>query len=202
MKIQAIIFDLGGVLLRTEDRTPRTLLAQRYGMSCEQLERMVFESNTSRQAALGLIRARQHWQAIARQLDISEEEIDRIQNEFFAGDRLDVELLNYLKMQHSRRCTALLSNGWSDLRPWLESDSNTAGVFDEMIISAEVGLAKPDARIYHLTMERLGTTPEHAVFVDDFIENVEGARRIGLQAIHFINSRQILEDLNLLLEEG
>jgi HAD superfamily hydrolase (TIGR01509 family) len=56
---------------------------------------------------------------------------------------------------------------------------------DDILISAEVGLAKPDPRIYRLAAERLGVRPDEAVFVDDFAANVEGARAVGMRAIHF-----------------
>jgi epoxide hydrolase-like predicted phosphatase len=68
-------------------------------------------------------------------------------------------------------------------------------MFDETVFSAEVGMAKPDARIYQLILNRLGVEPQEAVFVDDFIENVEGARHLGLHAIHFKNSPQALAAL-------
>ena len=68
-------------------------------------------------------------------------------------------------------------------------------MFDVTIFSAEVGLVKPDARIYRLTLEKLGVEPEEAVFVDDFIENVEGAQAVGMKAIHFKSSQQAQQAL-------
>ncbi|MGH7806313.1 MAG: HAD family hydrolase [Candidatus Binatia bacterium] len=56
-------------------------------------------------------------------------------------------------------------------------------LFDVVVDSCETGLRKPDRRIYELALERLGTKAEDAVFLDDFTVNVEGARRVGMQAI-------------------
>jgi putative hydrolase of the HAD superfamily len=54
-----------------------------------------------------------------------------------------------------------------------------------VVISAEVGLMKPDPRIYRLAAESVGLETTEVLFVDDFIENVEGAKAVGMQAIHF-----------------
>ena len=57
-------------------------------------------------------------------------------------------------------------------------------LFDVVVDSCEAGLRKPDRRIYELALSRLGVAAEDAVFLDDFPVNVEGARRVGLHAIH------------------
>ena len=44
---------------------------------------------------------------------------------------------------------------------------------------------KPDARIYQIAMQRLGVSPSESVFVDDFSENIEGAKKVGMPALHF-----------------
>ena len=74
-----------------------------------------------------------------------------------------------------------------------------ADVFDELIISAEVGVAKPDAGIYELTLERLNVAPSEAVFVDDFPRNIAGAQAVGMKAIHFRDSNQVRAELDRLL---
>lgn len=58
-------------------------------------------------------------------------------------------------------------------------------LFDAVVDSSEVGLRKPDRRIYLLTCERLAVEPSSAVFVDDNLENVAAARAVGMEAVHF-----------------
>lgn len=198
MEIQAVIFDLGGVLLRTFDRLPRTQLAERYAMTCDELERLVFNSESSKLASLGRISVREHWEEVGAQLGASPADVDGIARAFFAGDRLDMELLAELRDVRPTRKTGLLSNAWDDLRQWLE-EAGIASLFDEIVISAEVGMVKPQVGIYHLALERLGAPPEAALFVDDFIENVETARALGMHAVHFRDTPQALADINRLL---
>ncbi|MBV9355064.1 MAG: HAD-IA family hydrolase [Chloroflexi bacterium] len=54
---------------------------------------------------------------------------------------------------------------------------------DLLVLSCLVGLAKPDPAIFRLTLDRLGTSAEQALFVDDRLENVESARRLGLSTL-------------------
>ena len=67
--------------------------------------------------------------------------------------------------------------------------------FEGVVISAEVGLMKPDPRIYPLAADSLAVQLDESVFVDDFIENVEGARQVGMQAIHFVDPKQARREL-------
>ena len=201
MRIRAIIFDLGGVLVRTDDRTPRERLAARLGMTYDELSALVYDSETALRATLGEETSQGHWEAVRAALSLSKEDIQRLPGEFWAGDRLDQELVEYLRGLRPRYKTALLSNAWDDLRLALEQKWSLLNAFDEVIISAEVGLAKPDPRIFQLALERLGVSAEEAVFVDDFLHNVEGARAVGMKAIHFKNAGQARADLEALLDQ-
>ena len=68
-----------------------------------------------------------------------------------------------------------------------------------MIISAEAGAMKPDARIYQIALENLGVAPAEFVFLDDFQANVEGARVVGMAAIHFTQVDKALDELKQIM---
>ena len=199
VKVNALFIDLGGVLLRTEDRTPREQLAARLGMTYRKLSELVFTSETAQLATIGKIGAEEHWEQVRQTLGLAPAEFLAARKAFWDGDRLDMDLIQYLRTMRSTRKTALLSNAWDDLRGYIETQWNFADAFDEMIISAEVGLAKPDPRIYQYAAARFGFKPDECVFVDDVIENVEGSRGIGMQAIHFKSSSAVMEELEVLL---
>jgi epoxide hydrolase-like predicted phosphatase len=200
MPIKAVIFDFGGVLVRTEDRGPRTQLAARLGKTYAELGMLVFDSGSSQQAQLGEITSAQHWEQVRKVLNISPAELLEVRGKFWEGDSLDGNLVDYLRGLRPRYKTALLSNAWDDLRQYIEEDWHIEDAFDQIIISAEVGLVKPDERIYQLAISKVGVDPDEAVFVDDFPENVIGAREVGLQAIHFKDPDQALADLQQLLD--
>ena len=198
MNLRAVFFDLGGVILRTEHEAPRQHLAGRLGVEYEDLVRAVFESETSRKASLGVIREEEHWQAVAKKLK-RPTEAELIRDEFFAGDVIDHALLDFLRSVKPTVKTGLISNAWSGLRQYI-IEHKFEDAFDQMVISAEVGVVKPDARIYHVALEQLGVSPNEAVFVDDFIENVKGAQAVGMSAIHFKDSSATITQLKKLLK--
>jgi epoxide hydrolase-like predicted phosphatase len=78
---------------------------------------------------------------------------------------------------------SILSNADVSLRHRLEHELRIHHLFDDIVCSAEVGMAKPDPEVFHLAAERLGLRPEHCAFIDDWDKNVEAARAVGMRAV-------------------
>ncbi len=200
MSIRAIIWDMGGVIVRTEDPTSRVELAQRLGLTRQALEDVVFAGEYSDRATVGQIKIDELWLNICGQLKLPPEQVREIQRAFWGGDQLDTELVDYIRALRPKYRTALLSNAWSDLREILTERWRIIDAFDEIIISAEVGLMKPDPHIFQLAAERLGVSPTEAVFIDDFAVNVRAAAECGLHAIRFRDPAQARAELEALLQ--
>lgn len=198
MTLRAVFFDLGGVIVRTEYQAPRERLAQRLGLSYEELVRIVFESKSSREASLGRIDTETHWEAVLQSLGLPSEHKESVRADFFAGDIIDLELVNFLRSLRPAYKTGLISNAWPDLRDYIVRQG-LADAFDYMVISAEVGVMKPEAKIYQIALEQAQVRPNEAVFVDDFIENVYGAQVMGMHAVHFREPEETLATLKRLL---
>lgn len=196
--IKAVIFDLGGVILRTEYDSPRHHLAEKLGVDYEDLLRAVFQSESCQLASLGRVSADEHWLNVTRLLKRPPTDTDLIRREFFAGDVIDRTLLDFIRSLRPRYKTGLLSNGWSDLREYTRLN-HFDDAFDGMTISAEAGIVKPSAGAYELSLKQLGVNADEAVFVDDFIENVEGARAVGISAVHFKGVEGMMKELKKLL---
>ncbi|WP_439118434.1 HAD family hydrolase [Marivita sp.] len=58
-------------------------------------------------------------------------------------------------------------------------------VFETLVVSGQEGIIKPDARIFHMLCDRAGVAPENCIFIDDGLHNVDGARAVGMDGIHF-----------------
>lgn len=71
--------------------------------------------------------------------------------------------------------------------------------FDDIVLSGEVGLIKPDPRIFHLLLERINRPAQTCIFIDDSVHNIEAARRLGFKAIHFHTPTQLQTELETLL---
>jgi putative hydrolase of the HAD superfamily len=194
VSIEAFFFDLGGVILRTEFEAPREQLAERLDLSYEELVRMVFESEGARQASLGRITTQQHWEGVAARLGRPTSEVAAMRDEFFGGDLLDRQLLDLIRSLRPTRRTGLISNGWPDLRDYVVKNKFD-DAFDTLIISAEVGLLKPDPRIYELALRTLGASAAQSVLVDDTPANLKAATAMGMRGILFSNPDQVRLEL-------
>jgi len=199
ISIRAVIFDLGGVLVRTSDFGPRERLAKQFGMTLDELMDLVFAHEAGKRAQLGEVTYEQHWEYLRQVLGLSQLELQVVQKIFWEKDFVDLELVNTLRRIRSTHHTALLSNAFSDLRQVVTERMEFADAFDEMIISSEVHMMKPDPAIYYLAAERLNIPAEQAVFVDDVLRNVEGAQAVGMQGIQYKNTPQVLAELGVLL---
>ncbi len=194
MSIRAVFFDLGGVILRTEYQAPREHLAERLNLAYEDVYRAVFESETSRKASLGTVSEDEHWSAVARKLGRPATEADAIRTEFFAGDVIDRDLLDYIRSLRPRYTTGVISNAWPNLRAYI-AENKFDDAFDNLTISAEVGVMKPQPKIYQLALEQAKVRASEAVFVDDMPANIEAANTLGMHGILFRDPHDTLVEL-------
>jgi epoxide hydrolase-like predicted phosphatase len=199
--IKALIFDFGGVLMRTMSQDPRERLAARFGLSLHELYTIVFDSEESTLEQMGRLSSDARWRRLAQDLGLkSEEEVQAFTTEFFSADVLDTELIAYLRRMHGRYKTALLSNAWANLGEWLRDRFHMDDCFDVIVISAVVHMMKPDPAIYLHTLNELQVASQEAVFVDDSRPNVEAAVALGIHAIQFTTREAVLEELEALLQ--
>jgi HAD superfamily hydrolase (TIGR01509 family) len=75
-------------------------------------------------------------------------------------------------------------------------------VFSPVIISANQGLTKPAARLYWRAIDQLQINPGQVLFVDDTMENVTGARCVGLAAVRFQQNWQAIRDIERVLNDS
>jgi len=116
-----------------------------------------------------------------------------LKDRMFAEVRADARMFHAVKRVRDLGFkTALLSNSWG---PDGYPRDVFGEMFDQVIISGEVGLRKPEAEIYLLAAERLALPPEACVFVDDLRTNVRGAEAVGMVGLHHIDTDATLRSL-------
>ncbi len=84
-------------------------------------------------------------------------------------------------------------------REWVEHYEQTFShhrLFDAMLYSYEVGLCKPDPRVYEIILEHLHAQPEESLFIDDNPIYLEGARKLGITTLQFTEAEQLRQDLS------
>ena len=200
--LKALISDFGGVLMRTRADGSRRALEQRVGLPPNTIEARVFSSELSLSAQRGEISEEVFWRTLEHDLDLPRCGLtwQEFQREFFAEDFLDAELAAFIRNVRPGLKTGLISNAWDGLREVLHTRAPLADAFDVIVVSAEEKIMKPDARLYHLALERLGVQAGEAIFLDDFMENIDAANALGLIGIHFQSSAQAQRDIRALLD--
>jgi FMN phosphatase YigB (HAD superfamily) len=110
---------------------------------------------------------------------------------------LNADLAQFVADLRPHYKIATICNGGS--REAVNRKFRLGELVDLMIFDGEEGVAKPDARIYQLTLMRLDMQPAETVFVDDKERNIEAAQRLGMHIVHFKNTIQAITEVQTLL---
>lgn len=109
--------------------------------------------------------------------------------------KVDDELMGLVAALSERYRIGLLSNSSQASAKSILEAAGRIELFDEIIISSEVGFSKPQIEIFELALKRLGTKPEETVFVDDNPIHVEAAKSIGIISILYQNPAALKSEL-------
>jgi FMN phosphatase YigB (HAD superfamily) len=183
---RAIVFDFGGVLMKTVDYTPRHTWDRRLGLVRGSVERIVHNATSWAAVQTGQISLADYWADVADQLNISVQMVRQLAVDFYSGDRLDRALIRYIQQwRGDGHAVAMLSNNSIDLSLTLRKEG-IIDLFDPLVISAEIGVLKPAAEAYAVVAERLQRPAEELIFIDDAPANIAGANAAGLHGVHYI----------------
>lgn len=191
--IQAIIFDVGGVLVRTQDQSGRRAWEERLGLTPGQLESIVLNSEMGHRAQRGEISDDELWAWVSQRFSLGDE-LDAFRPDFWRGDAVDQGLVALVGRLNRRYQTAIISNATDALLTTLE-DYQLLVEFDLVVGSAYEGLMKPAPAIFETTLIRLGRVAAETVFIDDAPANIAGAQAVGLQTILFTPALDLAAEL-------
>jgi FMN phosphatase YigB (HAD superfamily) len=193
--IDAVIFDIGGVLVQTHDLEPRRRWERLLGLPDWGLSDAVFGSEASREAFVGRADADDVWRSVAERFGLDDAQRAQVEQDFWAGDVVNERWITDIAALQQRMPTAILSNAWRDMSLRDRRRIDMSG-FTCVTYSWEEGVRKPDAAIYERTLERLGIRDaSRALFIDDFVENVEAARGVGLRAVRYLPGMELAPQL-------
>jgi len=200
--ITTIVFDVGGVLVRNENPIFRRNLEKMYGLSKHRVDELVFDSKAAQESTIGLVDPQMIWWNIAEKLNLDEQELQKFMDDFWACDQLDQSLHQFLINCRPKYKTALLTNAWKDAR-WALAEKYELieeKTVDQIIISSEEGVAKPDEEIYYILKEKMGSEFNEILFIDDFIENIQAADELGILTIRYKPGMDLINTIELLLQ--
>jgi epoxide hydrolase-like predicted phosphatase len=115
------------------------------------------------------------------------------------ADRLRVEIVEVAKRLRARMPTALLTNNIPEWRDAWRTLLDVERLFDVVVDSSEVGTRKPEPEIYEITRAKLGLPHEALLFVDDLGVNLKTARSLGWQTLRYDDTARVLEVLDTIV---
>ena len=198
----AVLFDFGGVFMKTVNYRPRRLWDERLGLPHGSVEQIVHGSPSWRAVQTGQLDVESYWADVGKQLGLDADDVYQLASDFFSGDQLDLDLVEYSRSLRQRGYSvALLSNDSPTLTDKLRT-LRISDLFDPTVISAQIGVMKPDAKAFQAALERLGRPATEVIFVDDLEANVDGARKLGIHAIHYTTTPALQAALENKLKSG
>jgi epoxide hydrolase-like predicted phosphatase len=193
--ITAVVFDLGGVI--TIPPFEGLVAHEREcGLPAGALSRYFRGHELMHRLERGEITAREFWKTLGTEVEAEHGvrlQLAEVAAAADQGSALRPEMLDLVRDLHGRYTLALLTNNVREAVTWREQLPHE--LFDVRIDSSEVGVRKPDPRIYDLLLERLDRPATEVVFIDDFEENLPPAAALGIATIVFESPGRLGEQL-------
>ena len=201
MTIQAVVFDIGGVLELTPDLGVTQTWESRLGLAAGELDKRMYD--IWRGGSVGTISEQEVHRALAERLGFDEEQLADFMGDIWREylGTANTELIDYACRLRPRYRTGIVSNSFVGAREREQAAYGFQDLVDEIIYSHECGMSKPDPGIYALACERLQADPAQVVFLDDSELCVAGARQAGIQAVLYQDNAQAIRDIGHLLAQ-
>ncbi|MFH8119661.1 MAG: HAD family phosphatase [Candidatus Aenigmatarchaeota archaeon] len=200
--IKYIIFDLGGVVANNAVRTARKIIGKKLKMDFEsfwnnEIKRYWEELKTGR------IDEEYFWKKVKEKLKNKGKEFDEkeFMKAFYKYQRKNKNVEKIIaNLKKKGYKTAILSNG---VARWIEKwRGYLKKYFDFIVMSNEIGYAKPNRKAYEILLKKMNAKPEECVFIDDKEKNLKTAELIKMKTILFKNSKQLEKELKSILQPG
>lgn len=193
--IRAILFDWGGVFNpQHETLHGYHAVAQRFGYTPADFYAHLYSGDAWQQARVGALTSREYWQQMHTTLGVPGQ-LDQFLAELFAGETINPVLVTLAELLRSRYRIGLLSNALDDLETVLSERWQVMHLFDVVINSARVGVAKPDPHAFQHALAALECDAGSVLFIDDKARNISAAEALGIPSIHYTTTAALLDEL-------
>ncbi len=193
--IKAVIFDLGGVVVDFSNAEYYAHLAEKSGLKVSRIRQAV-EKRRIGLLEKDMMTIRTFERQLADEIGLREGEIGWY--DFYKKHvRINIDVQEVVGMLHGDYITAFLSN-IDKTRYFYTRKIVDLDLFDYRFASCYIGQRKPDPLIFRFALKKVGVRAQEAVFIDNMMENVRGAGRIGIEAVHFVGRRMLDRQLSKL----
>ncbi len=200
MAIKAIVFDIGGVLEIVPPFWVTSKWETQLGLQPGEIDKRLHD--IWKGGSIGTITEEDVHRGIGEIMGMSEEQVnafmDDIWKEYLGTP--NIELIDYFASLRPKYQTAILSNSFVGARRKEQEAYQFEDKCDFILYSHEVGMQKPDPRIYALTCERLGLQPSEVIFLDDREGAISAANEYGIHGILFKDNSQAIADIEACIQ--
>jgi HAD superfamily hydrolase (TIGR01509 family) len=181
----------------------KALIFDFFGVICSEISPFWFEEHFAEKGK----ELRRQYLRPADRGDISQEELfkqlsvmagvpaEDIEKDWETHARFNNELIQLIRELRARYKIGLLSNATSPFFHTVMALSGTTELFDHIIVSSEIGHAKPEPEIYEAILSEMKIAPSEALMIDDSQENLDGARKVGIAGYLFTSVRELRDML-------
>ncbi len=186
--IKAVLFDLGGVVVDFSNSGYYRYLSRKTGIRAGRI-RQVIERRRLVMLEKDGMDIRTFEGQIAREVGISPGEV--LWYEFYKKHAsINIDVQEVVSMLHGDYVTAFLSN-IDKTRYFYTMKMLDLNLFDYRFASCYIKHRKPEPEVFRFALRKIGIRAEEAVFIDNMAENVDGARKVGMEAVHFVGRRML-----------
>jgi putative hydrolase of the HAD superfamily len=174
----AVLIDIGGVLLADYLTAAASAWGNRLGIAPHAFLAALFAGNDD-QVLIGHADETAWWRVIADRLHLDDKQAAAVRADLAARHTWNTALLTELRRIHGRATITIVSNAWPGIRA-IMAGAGVLDLADTVVLSCEVGFAKPDPRIYMIALRSVRADPADALFIDDTAEHVNAAQSLGM----------------------
>ncbi len=193
--IKAIVFDLGGVVFSSDGGTyeGREKLAKILSIDSEKLHKLWFEYK--KDLMHGKMPEEIYLKKIISEFNINIS-LDELKEIIRNMNYINLNIVDLLKSLKKSYIIAALNNEVKEWNDYRIEKFNLRDYFSFIVSSCNVGLSKPDIKIYSILLNILNFNAEEIIFIDDRPENLIPAEKLGIKIIHFKGEQKLLKELS------
>ena len=197
--IKSIIFDLGGVIVNLDFSNFFGSIISQFPLNNPQTPIILEFYRQSDIYHQGLIGDMVFYKMVCDLLqvcELSQEDFFNAFNSIISGFNPDIaDILKQIKINRKYKLLCLSNVNSSHMEFLIKKKWGFLKYFDEIILSHEVHMTKPDKKIFEYAIKKAGCKPEEIVFIDDGLNNIRSARELGIIGIKFTNAEDLIKDL-------
>ncbi len=196
-RIRALVLDYGGVISKPQNPENVSNMLQIINQDTSDF-RIIYREKRDNYDN-GKLSGDEYWHSILQHYGLEQISCNvtkLIQEDIESWTQIDDSMIQFIKESREKLHTlAIISNMTRDCLIFMKKHFQWLELFDELTFSCEFGKNKPDPKIYQAFLSRIEIPPQECLFVDDLVENVDGAMKSGMNVIHFKSFLQFRQEV-------